>query len=158
MYCFWGKNVTFIWASVPPSFIGAVKNVNIGVACSDMVRYYERIPSRQNIPVTSILRYSLWSKRVQWRHKTCRNTYTTATYENFSNYQRNTFVLTRSVYFKKQLFTLFKTLQKKGWLHLQWTLSYLTPLQFEKPLLFEHFAQSLDFQYIFVPLIWSFYN
>ena len=33
---------------------------------------------------------------------------------------------------------------------IQWTLSYLTPLQFEKPLLFEHFAQSLDFQYIFV--------
>ena len=38
---------------------------------------------------------------------------------------------------------------------LQWTLSYLTPLQFEKPLLFEHLAQSLDFQYIFVPLIWK---
>ena len=37
--------------------------------------------------------------------------------------------------------------------HLQWTLSYLTPLQFEKPLLFEHFSQSLDFQYIFVPLM-----
>ena len=29
------------------------------------------------------------------------------------------------------------------------------PLQFEKPLFVEHFAQSLDFQYIFVPLIWK---
>ena len=31
-------------------------------------------------------------------------------------------------------------------MEIQWTLSYLTPLQFEKPLLYEHFAQSLDFQ------------
>ena len=32
-----------------------------------------------------------------------------------------------------------------GKFKIQWTLSYLKLLQFEKPLLFEHFPQSLDF-------------